>query len=159
VYLLFLIIIFVLLLMLQELEVTERELSERMEALHDECEELKQREKSLVADIKRRGDAARQLVMSKDAEIQKLKLKLGTGASKDASTPTSACPAAKETSPKGGATATSTSTAADTAAPHIPDAAHTPATPTRDSREGARVPAAEGAPDSLAAPSPVRAMS
>lgn len=47
-----------------------------MESLHEECEVLKQREKVLMADMKKRGDAARQVVMTKDAEIHKLKLKL-----------------------------------------------------------------------------------
>lgn len=56
-----------------------------MENLHDECEELKQREKSLMVDMKKRGDAARQLVMSKDEEIHKLRLKLSGSAAEPAS--------------------------------------------------------------------------
>lgn len=59
-----------------ELESAEKELSERIDIIIDDCERLKQREKALTADIKKRSEAARQLVMAKDEEIHKLRQKL-----------------------------------------------------------------------------------
>ena len=46
---------------------------EEVQIYQEECERLKIREKNLTNDIKKRGDAARQLIMAKDDEIQKLK--------------------------------------------------------------------------------------
>ena len=66
----------ILLLVWQELETNEIKILDSLEKLTDECEHLKAREKSLMADIKKRGDAARQLVMAKDEEIHKLQSKL-----------------------------------------------------------------------------------
>jgi hypothetical protein len=54
----------------------EESLIEELETVKDECEKLKAREKNLVADMKKRGDAARTLIISKDEEIHKLKSKL-----------------------------------------------------------------------------------
>ena len=43
------------------------------ESLEEQLAEAKQREQKLVADMKKRGDAARQMMMEKDSQIQQLK--------------------------------------------------------------------------------------
>ena len=58
------------------MEKIERDLSARIDDILEECDALKHREKNLISDIKKRGDAARQLIMAKDEEIHKLKSKL-----------------------------------------------------------------------------------
>lgn len=50
-----------------------------MEELTDECDRLRVREKQLLADMKKRGDAARQMLLTKDAEIQAMRDKLQSG--------------------------------------------------------------------------------
>jgi hypothetical protein len=67
---------------LQKLVATERELRDQLIESSAECERLRSRERALEKDLKKRGDAARQLVLTKDEEIARLRKKLakaGTG--------------------------------------------------------------------------------
>lgn len=103
--------------------VAERDLQQQLTEAVTECDRLRTREKALEKDIKKRGDAARQLVITKDEEIARLRKKLArlTGS---AYTGTE-LPVADTTI----TTATSTSSSTYATSAYVDNAPPTPSTP------------------------------
>ena len=48
--------------------------ADQVQKLQDENEQLKAKEKQLVAEMRKRGDAARAMLLAKDAELKELRM-------------------------------------------------------------------------------------